>query len=198
MRVIILAKAPVSGQVKTRLMPIYSAREAMGLHQKMIVSTLTKVLGHFNDVWLAVDDPKHVFFIQLRQRFDFTLCEQGSGNLGQRLQYLMDESFIQDACPIMFLGTDSPHVAAQRYLAASEALSTHTVAIGPVEDGGYDLLATKQDEPALFEGIDWGTSSVFQETMSNIKALKLRVKVLGLSFDLDRPEDIRRAPPASW
>jgi len=198
MRVIILAKAPVVGKVKTRLIPQYTAEQAAELHQQMVKVVMVKVCSVFDDVWLAVDDVNHHFFKKLRTAFDFELHEQGQGNLGNRLQTLSAASFALDDNPVLFLGSDSPHVHISRYHSAASALKLDNVVIGPVEDGGYDLIGMTSHCPSVFDDIHWGTDSVFHETMNNISNLGLSVKALGMSFDLDRAEDIKRAPPQTW
>ncbi|MDQ7058767.1 MAG: TIGR04282 family arsenosugar biosynthesis glycosyltransferase [Ghiorsea sp.] len=198
MRVIILAKSPVVGKVKTRLMPQYTAEQAAELHQQMVRAVITKVCGIFDDVWLAVDDVNHDFFKKLGTEFEFELHNQGQGNLGSRLQTLSAASFGLDDKSVMFLGSDSPHVHVGRYQSVTSALKQRNIAIGPVEDGGYDLIGITSHCPSVFDNIHWGTDRVFHETMNNISHLGLTVKALDISFDLDRAEDIRRAPPHTW
>ncbi|MCF6208958.1 MAG: DUF2064 domain-containing protein [Ghiorsea sp.] len=159
---------------------------------------MTKVCSVFDDIWLAVDDVEHDFFKQLQVEFDFELCNQGKGELGNKLQTLSTASFSLDDKPVMFLGSDSPHVNICRYQSAKNALTQHSVVIGPVEDGGYDLIGMTSHYPGVFDDIHWGTDSVFCETMNNISNLELNVNVLDISFDLDRAEDIKRAPPQTW
>lgn len=198
MRVIILCKSPVAGKVKTRLMPEYSAEQAAAIHQKMAYAVLTKVCSIFDDAWLAVDDMNHGFFKSLEQEFDVALHTQGTGNLGDRLAGLLKASFSLDDEPVLFLGTDSPHVDIQRYQDVESGLNDCDVVIGPVEDGGYDLIAISSFQPKLFQGIDWGSETVFAKTISAVNTLALSVKVLETSFDLDRAQDLQRAPPESW
>jgi len=180
-------------------MPAYTAEQAALLHKQMTEVVMAKVCSVFDDVWLAVNDIEHCFFRELQQKHSCHLLDQGSGNLGVRLQALAKASFMDARdTPIMFLGTDSPHVDIDRYQQALSALAHHDVAVGPVEDGGYDLIAMANNFPVLFRDIDWGTKSVFTETLNNIHNLNLSVKVLSVSFDLDRPEDLRRSPPELW
>ncbi len=198
MRVIILGKAPIAGRVKTRLMPEYSAEEAAELHTQMMQVVLTKVCACFEGIWFAVDDIQHGVIESLVSRFKVELHAQTAGDLGKRLQKLMLASFDADTEPVMFLGTDSPHVDTQRYKDAESALEHYDIVIGAVEDGGYDLIVLKQNVPELFDNIDWGSDSVLTQTLNHIKGLGLSVKVLQTSFDLDRPEDLKRAPSSSW
>jgi len=199
MRLIILCKAPVAGRVKTRLMPEYSAIQAAEIHEKMIDTVLNKAnQASFDDIWLAVDDIKHAYFQEMKLKHHLNLCFQGAGDLGDRLNHLMHKSFDQDSKAIAFIGSDSPHVSIKRYQDTMSLSQDVDVIIGPVEDGGYDLIALSQRQVGIFNKINWGSSHVFHETMSNIRKLNLSTKALDTSFDLDRPEDIKRAPPESW
>ncbi|MDQ7001609.1 MAG: TIGR04282 family arsenosugar biosynthesis glycosyltransferase [Ghiorsea sp.] len=199
MRIIVLSKAPVVGKVKTRLMPQYTAEQAASLQKKMTRSVLTKVCSAYDDVWLAVDDVNHRFFQGLETSgLNIELHDQGQGSLGERLQKLTTASFATDQQPVLLIGTDSPHVHMSRYQHAEYVLEKYDVVIGPVEDGGYDFIALSADYPDVFAGIDWSSSTVFSQTLTNISNLALTSKALDLSFDLDHAEDIDRAPPHTW
>ncbi|MDX8388651.1 MAG: TIGR04282 family arsenosugar biosynthesis glycosyltransferase [Ghiorsea sp.] len=198
MRIIILSKAPVPGRVKTRLTTKYSPREAAETHKTMTEKVLEKALSVEHNVWLAADDISHSFFCDLQGKFTFELKQQATGDLGERLVDLMQQSQSLDDKPLLFLGTDSPHVHPSRYLEAKLRLTDNDVVIGPVEDGGYDLIAIKSAQNTLFHGISWGTSSVYDETLNICKNMGLSIHSLSESFDIDRPEDLERSPPSSW
>lgn len=198
MRIIILAKAPVPGKVKTRLLTHYTAIQAADLHKQMVRVVLKKAQSVCNDIWFAVDNPNHPFCLACSNQASIKLYGQSDGDLGERLTDLLKQSMATDAQHILFLGTDSPHISPDRYIEAQRQLETYDVVIGAVEDGGYDLIAVKEFVPQIFSGIDWGTKYVLKETLSIINSLGLSVKVLDVSFDLDRPQDLERAPPSSW
>jgi len=199
MRLIILAKAPVLGRVKTRLMPVYSAEQAAEIHKQMVEAVLRKTSLVFNDIWLAVDDVDHLFFQKMKINHTFTLCFQGHGDLGDRLKHLMKLSFEENkAKSIIFIGSDSPHVPITRYQQAVNTLLETDIVVGPVEDGGYDLIALKQPFESVFEGITWGSESVLQQTFAACEHHKKAVATLDVSFDIDRADDLMRAPPESW
>jgi len=198
MRVIVLSKAPIPGKVKTRLMPAYSAEQAAALQQLMTETVIAKVCSIYQDVWLAVDDVAHPFFQELTHTYKIQVCPQGEGTLGERMQHLMLESFRSNQAPILFLGSDSPHINPERYMQAELHLGNHDIVIGPVEDGGYDLIAFQQNHPDVLRNIPWSTPSVRTETMNNIMSLKLSVHLLDESFDLDDANDLARALPHTW
>jgi len=192
-RVIIMCKAPVAGRVKTRLMRTYSAEEAAAIHQAMATTVINRVVRLFDDVQIAADDVAHPFFTQ----FDAPIVPQGEGDLGARMIRLMHDAFAQGAVSVLFLGTDSPHMSDARLIEAAGALGVNDVVLGPVEDGGYDLVAVGGDWP-IFEDVAWSTASVLDQTLANAKRLGLRCKLLSPSFDIDTPEDLARAKASGW
>ncbi|MDQ6971917.1 MAG: TIGR04282 family arsenosugar biosynthesis glycosyltransferase [Mariprofundaceae bacterium] len=192
-RVIIMCKAPLEGRVKTRLMTVYSAAEAAAIHRAMATMVIERALRLFIDVRVAADDLNHPFFA----RFAAPLVAQGEGNLGKRMGRLMQAAFADGASSVLFLGTDSPHMPDARLVEAAAALETHDTVIGPVEDGGYELIALKTDQP-VFSDVIWSSAPVLDQTVSNIHRLGLSCKLLASGFDIDTPEDLARAQASGW
>ncbi len=198
LRVIIMCKAPVAGRVKTRLMRAYSADEAVAIHKAMATTVIERALRLFDDVFIAADDPAHPFFARFdAPGFDAQVVAQGEGDLGARMARVMHDAFKQGAASVILLGTDSPHMPDARLMEAAEALAANDVVLGPVEDGGYDLLAVGHDWP-IFADVTWSTSSVLDQTLANIKRLGLSFDLLAPSFDIDTPEDLVRAEASGW
>ncbi|MDX8395129.1 MAG: TIGR04282 family arsenosugar biosynthesis glycosyltransferase [Mariprofundaceae bacterium] len=193
MQVIIMCKAPVAGRVKTRMMTQYSAEEAKYIHVNMARKVINRADKLFNFIKVASDDRKHSFF----KEFNLPVISQGEGDLGARMIRLMQQEFELNAQSILFLGTDSPHMSESRLLEVEKALKTHDVVIGPVEDGGYDLIAMSQPYVELFENISWGTEKVTRQTLEAAKKSCLNVFFLDESFDIDTPEDLIRIE-GSW
>lgn len=191
MRVIIMCKTPVPGSVKTRLTPPYSADEAAAIHQSMAETVIQRASKLFSNVCIASDDISHPFFGQ----FKLKLIDQGEGDLGDRMSRLMQMAFRDGADALLFLGTDSPHMPNSRLQRATVSLGSYDVVIGPVEDGGYDLIAMKSPCPELFSRIRWGSEHVLQETLQHVQQLHLKLKLLDMSYDLDTPESLQRAAP---
>ncbi len=192
-RIIIMCKAPVAGSVKTRLMSSYSAEQAAELHMAMATTVIERAKRLFDDVVIAADDQEHPFF----SRFDLPLIAQGQGDLGQRMQKQMQHAFSGGASAVLLLGTDSPHMGDERLLNAVEGMNKSDVVIGPVEDGGYDLLAFSKLY-SLFDGIVWSSGKVLEQTLHNIHQQGLSESLLPVSFDVDYPEDIDRAIQHGW
>jgi rSAM/selenodomain-associated transferase 1 len=189
----IMCKAPVAGEVKTRLLSRYSAEQAAGLYASMAETVIHRASRLFDHVCIAADDPTHPFFFA----FDLPVCPQGDGDLGQRMSRLMCRAFADGADAEMFLGTDSPHMPDSRLLQTAKALQNHDMVIGPVEDGGYDLIAINSSQN-VFDDITWSSGQVLEQTLSHIQRLGLSCLQLDVGFDIDYPEDIERAAQAGW
>lgn len=189
--VMIMCKAPVAGAVKTRLMVKYSAEQAAQIHMAMAETVIRRAMRLFEDVRIAADDPGHGFFAQ----FGIPVVEQGQGSLGDRMARLL--SGAAENGSVLFLGTDSPHMSDARLLEAADALDGSDVVIGPVEDGGYDLIALQRDWP-VYEGVEWSTGEVLAQTLANCRKLRLKRWLLDISFDIDTPDDLARAEASGW
>lgn len=193
-RAIILCKAPVAGAVKTRLIPAYTASQAAQLHVTMARTVAARLSSLFADTRVAADDVTHPFFASLH----LPVMAQGEGDLGQRMARLSRQAFAESAGPLLLVGTDSPHMPASRLLAAMALAAEYEVVIGPVEDGGYDLIACRHHQPGLFAGVRWGSGRVLADTLARIETLGLSHTLLDCGFDIDRPEDVERARALGW
>ena len=187
-RVIVVGKAPVAGRVKTRLFSRYSPEETAEIYRQMATTVIERAAHLFENVWIAADDPAHPFFAA----FDLPVQAQGEGDLGARMDRLMHMAFDNGAEAVLFIGSDSPHMPDERLQTAAEALNDHDLVIGPVEDGGYDLIAMRSPQP-LFEGIAWSSGRVLAQTLAHVERLGLNCRQLDTSFDIDTPLDLQRS-----
>jgi len=207
-QIIIMCKAPVPGKVKTRLMSRYTADEAAALHSAMATTVIERAMRLFANVVIAADDPAHPFF----GGFGTPVVNQGVGNLGARMQgqvnRILSDSVLGDSSSgegsldgsaesVLLLGTDSPHMPNSRLMAAADALKHTDIVLGPVDDGGYDLVGMSR-LLSVFEGVAWSSEHVLSQTLANIHAQQLSVRQLEISFDVDFPADIKRARQAGW
>jgi len=192
-QLIVMCKAPVPGKVKTRLMSRYTADEAAALHAAMATTVIERANRLFADVVIAADDTAHTFFATFGQ----PVVKQGEGDLGARMQRQIKRAMHSGAAAALLLGTDSPHMPDSRLIAAAEALGEADIVLGPVEDGGYDLIGMNR-LLSVFEGIAWSSTHVLSRTLANIRCQQLSVRQLGISFDVDFPADVERAHQAGW
>ncbi len=186
---LMLAKAPRAGHVKTRLQCLYTAEEACRIHAWMLRHAWQQLSSCLPAV-LASDEPDHVFF---QQACFGKVIAQGEGDLGDRLRRLAHACFQQGVQRLLIMGSDSPHMPKQRLQQAMQALKTHDVVLGPVEDGGYDCIGLHANGLSLFDAIDWGSQHVYRQSCQQAAAAGLSCYALPMSFDLDTPDDWHRA-----
>jgi hypothetical protein len=105
----------------------------------------------------------------------------------------MEEQLRAGASKVVIVGTDSPWMGRARIERALQLLDTADVVLGPSEDGGYYLVATRRMVSKLFSQIRWGTAAVLPQTLRELRATRTSFRLLQRDFDLDRPQDLRRA-----
>jgi len=193
-RLLIFAKAPIPGQVKTRLIPLLGASGAAALHEQLTRRTLaTAVNTHLCPVQLwCWPDLGHVFFEDCRDNYGVALYSQSGDELGARMAHACAETLGQ-APYVILIGTDCPGLNYEDLSAACAALAQgHDAVIGPAEDGGYVLLGLRACAPALFDNMPWGSADVLDATRACFKQLGWRWHELPVHWDVDRPEDVER------
>jgi rSAM/selenodomain-associated transferase 1 len=119
---------------------------------------------------------------------------QAEGDLGDRMRAAMGDLFSRGASAVALVGSDLPHLTASHVVAAFDqvARDRNTLVLGPASDGGYYLLAASRP-PEVFEGVDWGSSRVREQTHRLACAQGFTVSLIETLDDVDTPEDLRRA-----
>jgi uncharacterized protein len=188
--IVILAKAPVPGLAKTRLIPSIGAHAAAVLQERLteraVETALAAAIGPVT-LWCA-PDPTHPSFLDLVVRHAVTLKRQPAGDLGARMLATIAAS----GRPVLVIGTDCPAFTAEHLRAAANALRDAEVVLIPAEDGGYVLIGARAAHPQLFAGIAWGTATVLAETRARIAALGLASVELAPLWDVDTESDLAR------
>jgi rSAM/selenodomain-associated transferase 1 len=192
---LIFAKWPEPGKVKTRLSPPLSMQEAASLYLCMLMDTLaitSRITGIHRMIFFDGDDDRAAFFQALAP--DATVYQQQGMNLGERLTAAVATAFGLGHLSVAIIGTDSPHLDPKEISAAFSLLATDKadVVFGPSSDGGYYLVGLRQSKPELFRDIPWSSSKVLGESLARAKSAGLRQALLAPCFDLDTADDLRR------
>lgn len=192
--IIIFAKAPVAGRVKTRLIPALGAEGAAELARKMLERTVEEALAAgLGTPELCVDpDPSHADWTRIAAANVCGLSFQGEGDLGERLERAAARALARFGS-VLLIGTDCPDVDRTVLRQLASDLQSHDAAICPAEDGGYVALGLTKFDPSLFRGIAWSTSSVAQETIQRIEELGWTLAVGPTLRDIDTAEDLEAA-----
>ena len=192
-KLIIFAKAPVLGEVKTRLQPDYSAEQSLTLHKMMVQNTLelTKTLENIEIELCCTPNRNNMFFLHCENNFPLRLTDQLGDELGERMAFAFSHA-LQTSNKVIIVGTDCPELDKLYIEQAIQALDKHDAVIGPAADGGYVLLGLKQFSPELFAGYSWGTNTVLKQTRAVLENIGWSWHELETRHDLDRPEDLLR------
>ena len=192
-RILVFAKAPLPGEVKTRLLPELTPRQAAGLHRSLVGDTLRRLSAArlaSIELWCA-PHPDLPFFRAQALRFGLELFQQSNGDLGERMAQAAREG-LSRCRRLVLVGTDCPALDGAYVARALTTLARRDAVLGPAEDGGYVLLGLKRAAPELFAEIPWGTREVARLTRERMAALGWRWAELPCLWDLDRPPDLAR------
>jgi rSAM/selenodomain-associated transferase 1 len=194
-RIIVFAKAPRAGEVKTRLIPALGPEGAATLHRRLIEHALaiaTAVRDGTVELCCAPDASDR-FFASCVAAYGIALTEQGPGDLGERMYRAMTRALAAAPRGAILIGTDCPALVPAHLVGALTALDEGEDAVlAPAEDGGYVLIALRRADPTLFEDIAWGSAKVMHRTTERLDCLGWRWRRLETLWDVDRPEDLRR------
>jgi uncharacterized protein len=214
MHVIIFAKAPIPGTVKTRMIPALGEMGAAMLHMALVERAIENVARHCDSVELCcAPDASDPYFASLVDDFanadeddteteiEISLTAQGDGDLGERMLRALDRALKHDSHAAI-LGADCPSVSAKDIANAEAALANHDVVLIPAEDGGYVFIAAKRVAATMFDNIVWGTSQVLVQQRAALTRAGLNWCELDTRWDVDEPADLARLktlkPPLSF
>jgi rSAM/selenodomain-associated transferase 1 len=192
--VIVFARAPRPGEVKTRLIPALGADGAAALHVKLVRRTLdTLRAASLRRAELhctpGTDDP---FFWFCSGHYGVTLHDQVAGDLGTRMASALEHALATRERALL-VGTDCPALGPRHLRQAEKALRDGNDAVlVPCEDGGYALIGLKRLDRRLFEGIAWGSDGVMTGTRARLEQIGWSWTELETLWDVDRPEDHAR------
>ena len=192
-RIVVCAKAPLAGFVKTRLIPALGAQGAAALASRMLSHTLAQALAAgaqavelcmspapSDAAWSSVELPQTV-----------ESSAQGEGDLGERMNRAMNRALAQQQGPVLLMGTDCPALSTAHILEAARQLEHHDAVLLPAADGGYVMIGLRAPCPRLFNDMAWSTPVVAYETLHRVASLGLRVWQGPVLHDIDEPADLQ-------
>lgn len=184
---IIFARRPVEGKVKTRLAKTIGSSEALSVYRQL--------LNYTHSVLLTVDADRFVYYSDEIDEKDHWLNRhyfkrlQAEGDLGDKMKQAFDELFQMGYQKVIILGTDCPELESQHIQNAINELEEKDVVIGPAKDGGYYLLGKKKMIADLFSNKLWSTDQVFNQTLSDLERLNISYSLLSTLTDIDEEAD---------
>ena len=190
--VVLMAKAPVAGRVKTRLCPPLDPRESAALYACMLgdtageVSTLPRVRRY-----LYFDPPESADFLRGKPFSAFERFPQCAGDLGDRMREAAAAAFRRGARRVVIVGADIPSLSAGTVRRAFRELSSGaSVVFGPSADGGFYLLGLSSPDEGMFPGFRWSTAEVLRNATARCRILSTPFSFLHPGRDVDTGEDL--------
>ena len=196
--VIVLAKAPVAGYAKTRLIPALGVAGAAALAQRLLDHALAQArAARLGPVDLCcAPDRDHPAFARLATLAGVVLSCQAPGDLGQRMSQALGRALA--ATPrALLIGSDAPALDAAMLQRAALALDQADAVFVPAFDGGYALVGLRRPAPSLFADMAWSTAHVMADTRQRLAAAGLHHVELPSLADIDGPADLVHLP-AGW
>lgn len=193
-RILIFAKAPQPGRVKTRLAKAIGEDEAAQVSTLWLETLVRRLAGARLaplELWVS-PTTEHPLFRQLADSTGIELHAQPSGNLGQRMHQVMLHTLAWYRQAVL-IGSDCPVMPVDYVDRALQAMERGIDSvIGPAEDGGYVLLGLRQVIPALFADIPWSTDRVMRTTRRQLIRAGRHWAELETLWDIDSLEDYQR------
>lgn len=183
---LVFARTPAPGRVKTRLLSHLTAEQASDLHVAMIGDTAGIAFPGRRVILFSEEIPS------LALPAGIETGRQTTGDLGARLTAAIQDALAAGARKIVVLGSDTPHLPSVRLEHALAALDHADVVLGPADDGGYYLIAARRFSSAMFEGVEWGSQHVLEQTRRAAEHAGFSVALLEPFFDLDEWTDLQR------
>lgn len=201
-RIVIFAKAPQPGSVKTRLIPALGAVGAATLARKLLAHTVQQALGaDVGEVELCMSPaPADAAWRGIALPGEVVQTAQGQGDLGERMARSVRRStqhatsHTPCSSSVLLIGTDCPALTAPVLKLAAQHLEQNDAVLLPAHDGGYVLLGLKSPSPELFESMAWSTAGVGAETLRRMSALNMCIWQGPTLHDIDEPSDLQHVP----
>lgn len=199
---LIFAREPVLGRVKTRLAASIGPEAALATYRELLALTAAAVAAAQvpATVWLAeapagpaLGSPASPTLPRPEWPNLPWRVQPAAGTLGERMAHAFAEAFAAGAAHVVVIGTDCPGLTADLLRQAFAQLATHDLVVGPAADGGYYLLGMNKLHERLFRGKQWSTAAVLPATLADAGHLGLRVAQLPTLADVDSAADL-----AAW
>jgi rSAM/selenodomain-associated transferase 1 len=190
-----MAKAPVPGEVKTRLVPPLTAEQAADLSRALLLDQLDHLTAlRSADLYLVFAPADAAAAVKTLAPGRYQCFPQRGDDLGSRMENVLAELWRRGHRNVLLIGGDLPPVPLETLYDAFAQLSAdqNRVVLGPSLDGGYYLVGMNQPVPEIFSGMTWSHDQVFNETIRRLDRLGIDCALLPEWFDVDGAADLER------
>lgn len=191
--IIIMAKAPLAGTVKTRLQPFLSAEQCAQLAACFLRDTINKAKTLKIQLIIAYSPAGEIDYFRRWADEKTSFVEQKGGDLGEKMFSAFQFAFARKTEALVMIGTDSPTFPAGFIEQAFELLETDSDAVlGKTEDGGFYLLGLRKLDEKIFEAVEWSSPKAFEQVRANIMNLSWRPSEVPRWYDIDEAKDLEQ------
>ncbi len=193
-RLIIFSRYPIPGQTKTRLISAIGKVGAADLQRRLTEATYmtAQKMASFNSIGVEVRfDGGNEQKMRRWLGSKATFMSQPQGSLGNRMHVAFKDAFKQGCGHVVLIGSDIPGIDADHLTAAFDLLNEYDLVLGPSTDGGYWLVGMKALTD-IFQGVNWGTENVFEQTFTIAKKMGLKTCSLDVLPDIDTGDDLKK------
>jgi rSAM/selenodomain-associated transferase 1 len=198
--IIIFARQPVAGQVKTRLIPFLGVEKATRLYQRLLATTLQLCQQPFSSGELLAPmqlnitpESNAAWFTDWDLASGVDIVFQSGQNLGTRMDNALKNALVHFSKAIL-IGTDCPFLNQDILLQSIKALDDNDMVFVPAHDGGYVLVGARRLATGCFDEIQWGTEHVMQQTRIKLQDCGLSWQELAKQHDVDDKNDLKYIP----
>lgn len=188
---LIMAKAPEAGSVKTRLAGALDDAERVALYLELLDATVAK-MRKARDTELIINHAPAERGDFFGSRYGLPLMAQRGEGIGLRMHNAISDALGMGCDAVALVGADIPQLAPRIIERAFDLLAANDVVFGPAEDGGYYLVAMKGAHPGIFERVRWSSGHTLSDTLMRVRELGLSAALVDELYDIDRPEDLMR------
>jgi len=183
---IVFAKEPEAGKVKTRLQGYLSPDTCVKLYKAFLSDMLelarsikcsVKVLAYES----SVVEPRYLKTIAQ----DFLFHKQEGRNLGEKMHHAFNFAKRMNCNKIVIIGSDSPNLPLKYIKEAYSRLGKSDIILGPSHDGGYYLIGLKNPCKGIFKGVEWSSKTVLDNTITNASNIGKKISILKKWYDVD-------------
>lgn len=189
---ILFAREPVAGKVKTRLEDALSIEGTLDLYRRMLKHQITllnntsHLVTHLTTQLWVEGDCEHADF----KAFKGTIHSQQGNDIGERMSFALQQA-LKTFDSAVLIGCDCPEITDAYLNKAFAVLENNSDAVfGPVADGGYVLVGLKDHTDKIFKRVDWGSAQVMEQSRKHLRENNLRWQELDVLHDIDEPEDL--------
>jgi len=188
---LLFAKAPIAGKVKTRLQSHCTQNQAADIAKLLLEASLQQACDYWpGDVYVSTWlDFEHPVLLALCARFNVKMLRQCDGDLGAK----MNHAFETHGYPLAIMGCDAPHVTSNTLKELYARLEQGQSAIGPSLDGGYYIIGLSEPSAYLFNAMPWGSDQVLELTRARLAGEQANFVELAALQDIDEWQDLLSA-----